>query len=152
MSFEEAHGRTKNLYTSFKKYNTMLSLLDRLVILVVFIVTIVDVIGFYAIKDDPSRLTGPFVIEMIAATIMPMALCLWFWLGWKETKNDILEIQLPMQHVLRSPFLLKSIFSFFWTGALRTLDCELFFPWSLNKLEKRFWWIAYLLSKVFELS
>jgi len=64
-----------------KKYNIMLSLLDRFVILVVFIVTIVDVIGFYAIKDDPSRLTVPFVIEMIAATIMPIALCLWFWLG-----------------------------------------------------------------------
>jgi hypothetical protein len=59
----------------------MLSFLGRLVILVVFVVTIVDVVGFYAIKEDPRRLTICFIIEMTAATIIPIALCLWFWLG-----------------------------------------------------------------------
>ena len=61
-----------------------ISLFIRFVIIVAIVVSIVDVVGFYAIQKDPKRLTIPFVFLMIIATIIPIAINLWYWLIFKQ--------------------------------------------------------------------
>jgi len=61
-----------------------MSLITRFVIIITIVVSIVDVAGFYAIKKHPERLTVPFVILMIIATIIPIAINLWYWLVFKK--------------------------------------------------------------------
>ena len=51
-----------------------ISLFIRFVIIVAIVVSIVDIAGFYAIQKDPTRLTIPFVLLMIIATIIPIAI------------------------------------------------------------------------------
>jgi len=62
----------------------MLSLFERFVIIVVIVVSIVDIAGFYAIQKDPKILTIQFVILIIIATIIPIAINLWYWLVFKQ--------------------------------------------------------------------
>ena len=64
----------------------MLSFFARFVIIVIVVVSIVEVIGFYAIMNSPKILTIPFVILMIIATIIPIVINLWYWLVLKNTK------------------------------------------------------------------
>lgn len=52
----------------------MLSLFRRFVIIVSVVVTIVDVAGYYAMKDNASTLTMPFAIIVILATIIPITI------------------------------------------------------------------------------
>jgi hypothetical protein len=61
-----------------------ISLFIRFVIIVAIVVSIVDIAGFYAIQKDPTRLTIPFVLLMIIATIIPIAINLWYWLVFKQ--------------------------------------------------------------------
>ena len=62
----------------------MVSLFARFVIIVAVVVSIVDIAGFYAIMNHPERLTIPFVILMIIATIIPIAINLWYWLVFRQ--------------------------------------------------------------------
>lgn len=62
----------------------VLNLFVRFVIVVSIVVSIVDIAGFYAIKKNPERLKIPFVILMIIATIIPIAVNLWWWLIFKQ--------------------------------------------------------------------
>jgi len=57
-----------------------MSLITRFVIIITVVVSIVDVAGFYAIKKYPEILTVPFVILMIIATVIPIAINIWWWL------------------------------------------------------------------------
>ena len=66
------------------KVDIMLSLFERFVIIVVIVVSIVDIAGFYAIQKDPKILTIQFVILIIIATIIPIAINLWYWLVFKQ--------------------------------------------------------------------
>jgi hypothetical protein len=61
-----------------------ISLFIRFVIIVAIVVSVVDIVGFYAIQNDPERLTIPFIILMIIATIIPIAINLWYWLIFKQ--------------------------------------------------------------------
>lgn len=62
----------------------MLSLFVRFVIIVAVVVSIVDISGFYAIVNDPKRLTIPFAILMMIGTIIPIVINLWYWLVFKQ--------------------------------------------------------------------
>lgn len=57
----------------------MLGLFARFAIIVAIVVSIVDIIGFYAIMKDPNRLTITFVVLMIVATMIPIVINLWYW-------------------------------------------------------------------------
>jgi len=84
----KSYSRTdKAIYKFQKRRDVMLSLFERFVIIVAVVVTIVDVAGFYAIKDDPERLTIPFIILMIVATIIPIAINFWYWLIFKQKQE-----------------------------------------------------------------
>jgi len=61
-----------------------ISLFIRFVIIVAIVVSIVDIAGFYAIQKDPQKFTIPFVILMIIAIIIPIAINLWYWLVFKQ--------------------------------------------------------------------
>lgn len=62
----------------------MLSLFARFVIIVAVVVSIVDIIGFYVLMKDPTKLTISFVILMIIGTIIPIAINLWYWLVFRQ--------------------------------------------------------------------
>jgi len=51
----------------------VLSLFVRFVIIVTVVMSIVDVIDFYAISKNPQRLTALFVVLMITGTVIPIA-------------------------------------------------------------------------------
>jgi ABC-type transport system involved in cytochrome bd biosynthesis fused ATPase/permease subunit len=61
----------------------MLSLFVGFVIIVTAIIATVDVIGFYLIRYVPKRLTIPYVILIIIATVIPIVIDLWYWLVFK---------------------------------------------------------------------
>ena len=62
----------------------MISLFVRFLIIVTVVVSIVDIAVFYAIQKDPTMLTIPFVILIIVATIIPIAVNFWYWLIFKQ--------------------------------------------------------------------
>ncbi|MGB8310779.1 MAG: hypothetical protein WCE81_02810 [Halobacteriota archaeon] len=61
----------------------MISLFLRFLIIVTVVVSIVDIIVFYVIWKDPTKLTIPFVMLTIVATIIPIAINFWWWLIFK---------------------------------------------------------------------
>jgi hypothetical protein len=62
----------------------MISLFTRFIIIVTIVVSIVDIVGFYAIMKNPNLLGIPFIIMMIIATIIPTVVNLWYWLIFKQ--------------------------------------------------------------------
>ena len=61
-----------------------ISLFKRFVIIEIIVVSIVDVAVYLAIQKDPKILTIPFVLLMIIATNIPIAINLWYWLVHKK--------------------------------------------------------------------
>lgn len=63
-----------------------MSLITRFIIIVTVVVSIVDVAVFLAIQKNPEILTIPFVILVIIATVIPIAINIWWWLRKGEGK------------------------------------------------------------------
>jgi len=61
-----------------------MSLFVRFVIIVTVIVSIVDIVGFYAIWKNKVEVTWYFVLLMILGTVIPIAVNLWWWLVFKQ--------------------------------------------------------------------
>jgi hypothetical protein len=57
-----------------------ISLFVRRLIIVTVVVSIVDIVAFYAIANGQATPTIPFVILIIVATMIPIAVNFWVWL------------------------------------------------------------------------
>jgi hypothetical protein len=64
-----------------------LSLFTRFVIIVTVVISATDAIVFWRIQEEQTRLTWPFVIEIIIITIIPIVVNLWYWLIFKKGGN-----------------------------------------------------------------
>jgi hypothetical protein len=62
-----------------------MSLTVRLIIIVTIIVTIVDFVGYLAVKRRPEMLSARFVIMMIIGTVIPIAINIW----WRLRKSGL---------------------------------------------------------------
>lgn len=65
----------------------MTSLFIRFVIVVAVVISITDIIVFYKLWQDPTRLTPLFVFAVIIITIIPIAINLWYWLVFRQDKK-----------------------------------------------------------------
>ena len=61
-----------------------ISLFVRLLIIVTVVVSIVDIVAFYAIANGRAKPTIPFVILIIVATMIPIAVNFWVWLVYRS--------------------------------------------------------------------
>jgi tryptophan-rich sensory protein len=66
----------------------MSSLFLQFLIIVTVIVSIVDIVRFYAISTGAAILMIPFVVLVIVATIIPIAINLWNWLVLKGAAEN----------------------------------------------------------------
>jgi heme/copper-type cytochrome/quinol oxidase subunit 4 len=54
-----------------------MELLARIILIITIVVTLTDLIVYYHLKQNPERLTLPFVISVIVVTVVPIAIILW---------------------------------------------------------------------------
>jgi heme/copper-type cytochrome/quinol oxidase subunit 4 len=64
-----------------------LCLFARFVIIVTVAISATDAIVFWRIQEEQTKLTWPFVIEVIIITIIPIVVNLWYWLVFKKEEN-----------------------------------------------------------------
>jgi hypothetical protein len=69
----------------------MLGLFVAFVIIVAAVISIADIIGSYAVMNDPKRLTIPFGILVLVSTIIPIVIKLWYPLVFKQKQAIIKE-------------------------------------------------------------
>jgi len=55
-----------------------MNLTTRLIVISTIIVAITDVIEYIHIKQNPERLTVPFLILVIVVTVVPLEINIWF--------------------------------------------------------------------------
>jgi hypothetical protein len=63
---------------------TIITLFIRFIIIVMIVVSVVDTSGFYAVTENPTLLTLPFVRVIIIATTVPVTINFWYWLVFKQ--------------------------------------------------------------------
>jgi len=61
-----------------------ISLFTRFVIVVTIVVTLTDIIVFYALQRHNTHMTWLLLILTIIITIIPIVINLWFWLVFKK--------------------------------------------------------------------
>ena len=61
-----------------KKENNMDPMVMRMIILVAIIVSLIDGIAFYTLKQHPEKLTLPFAIGVILITVIVLSINIWF--------------------------------------------------------------------------
>jgi hypothetical protein len=55
-----------------------MNLATRLIIISTIIVAVTDTLIYFHLKQNPEKLTIPFLIEVIGVTIVPLAINIWF--------------------------------------------------------------------------
>ena len=55
----------------------------RLITISTIIVTVTDLLIYYHLKKNPDHLTLPFVFQVIAVTVIPIAINIWYHLRYK---------------------------------------------------------------------
>ncbi len=58
-----------------------MSLLTRMIIIVTVVISIIDTIVFYKVKQHPERITVEFVIMVILVTVIPIYINFWVQAG-----------------------------------------------------------------------
>ena len=53
-------------------------ILLRLIIIVTIVVAVTDLVFYYHVKKNPNHLTLPYVLMLIAITIIPIVINIWF--------------------------------------------------------------------------
>gem|GEM_PF-5019337 len=66
-----------------------INLFVRLLIIVTVVISIVDIIAFYAIANGRAKATVPFVILVIGATMIRIAVNFWVWLIHNGMSSDV---------------------------------------------------------------
>ena len=56
-----------------------MKLAARVMLMVSIVITATDVIEYIHIKQHPENLTVPFLVSVIAVTIMPIGMIIWVW-------------------------------------------------------------------------